>query len=199
MITGNHDGANACLTTTNHSLLGLFTGRIDHADQAKEDQVSLHILGSRHLWMLAIGQAEDAHRATRHLGIRLHDLATAFVGEWFHLAVSPLSDASRKDHFRSSLGVHDSPAISSLEDDRHRLPLRVERNLEQDVLFIVMSFDARFECGDDQRPFGRIANDLPGVRVVATRADRGIVTTRRCRQSLHEVRIVARIDRITRS
>ena len=64
------------------------------------------------------------------------------------------------------------------------------------MLLAVMRFNAGLECGDDQRSFGRIANDLPGIGIVTARADRRVVAPRGGGQNLDEVDFIAWIDRI---
>ncbi len=61
-------------------------------------------------------------------------------------------------------------------------------------MLVIIGFDARLERGDDERTFGRIADDLPTIRSITLRGNASAVTSRAHSQRLAEVRYVGWIN-----
>ena len=179
LVARDHDGADAGRAADADGHRRLVAERIDHADQAHEDQVSKRVVRVVALREVPVGQAEHAKCAAGQFPVQRLPTLPAFLGQWHDSAGPEFGSARNKQRPRRPLDVADFRARGRLVHRDHAPRLTGEGNLA--LARILMLQDLACQTGllshDDQRTFSRIAEDGGGAagaidpRVVAQRAD----------------------------
>ena len=145
--------------------------------------------------VVAIGQCQDAEGPRGHGGGHPMDLLAPLGRQRLDLAVSPLPVALGKDDLGCPLGVHRRRLFGPADDDRHRLAFGIERDLVEHAVVSLPRLDVGLARGDDQGPFGRVADDLPDAVVLGIGRNLRRVAPRGDLQRPHQVGPLLRVDR----
>ena len=123
MIAGDHDGANAGALGTRHGLFGFLARRINHADQAQEDEFLLEIriyfvVFKRVRGQFARGDAQRAQRLAGEFFAQLQDVRPPLVGQRFLLFTHEFPRTASDQHTWRAFG----------ENEQALLPLGIRVN-----------------------------------------------------------------------
>ena len=198
VVAGDHDRADAGLPAGANRRPDLLARRVDHADQADEDQVLLaagRLVAGVRVWRSARARTRRARPAISAA------VAQDLARDARRSAARSARAATRSSHLREDdlgrpLGVHRRRVVRPADDDRHRLAVGVERDLVQHAVVSVVGLDVGLAGGDDQRPLGRVADDLPAALVASARGRPARCCTRRRCAGPASGRASPRVDRL---
>ena len=190
VVAGDHHRADAGAMRFGHGITHFGTRRVDDADHAGPDQVTLddvallgdvgHLAGCIGLDAGDIGQGCGAERAVRltqravclagqTLDGRENLLAVAF-GHRADGVANRDARAVAEQHIGRALCIDAQVAVVAavLADHGHTLALGRERNLGHTVELAEGAVGLDLAGGDDERHLGRVADDLPLAGIVLT-------------------------------
>ena len=193
IIAGNHHGADSRFHRFAQRDFYLLARRVNHADKPDENQVVFQIFWRkclfRYVFFDAVGDAEDAERAACHCVVRGEDFLSLFVRQREGFVVHPLiAGAEVEDDIRCAFDDDDIPiAEFSVVKRGNIFRARVvyivyghhafALGVEGDFAFArIRGFDlgiegAGFRRRDEERAFGRVADDAVGLLHLARAGD----------------------------
>ena len=125
MVAGDHLHLDARGLADVDGGLCLFSGRVDHADQADEDQVVFSLRRRIRRIHGAVGHADHTKRGLSHLLVDAEDFLPLRVRKRMNGSVFFHSGTAAQQLVRSALGIH-GDGVPDLMEGGHELSVRIK-------------------------------------------------------------------------